>query len=323
MGVIVIAELGVNWQGDPEMALRMVDAAADAGCDAVKVQVFDAEEFCTPAAMIGGERQVDFFRRFEMGSDTIQRVCWRCRDRGLLFVGTATSQRALESLSMAHFIKIGSDDLTNVRLLEAARKVPQRTILSTGMATEREITAAVAISRPDYLLHCVSLYPCPIESANLRRIDALVDIIGGFEVGYSDHTEGHESALAAIALGAEMIEKHFTLDRTLPGPDHAFSETLSTMAQLVRSIRRVEASLGDGLIDPQPDEWRMRKVARRQVTATRGLVAGTKLDAGMLWPKRTGGVGDYDAGELDSLVGRTLSRDVGPDHPLTQEDLNA
>jgi N,N'-diacetyllegionaminate synthase len=338
MSVIVVAELGINWQGDPELALRMVDAAADAGCDAVKVQVFRAAEFCAPMAMYRSERQVDFFRRFEMGELTYKAVARRCGERDVRFVATVTTPELAESLSaLADYLKIGSDDLTNGALALAVSGSRRGVILSTGMATAREIKRAVVMSAPgpDYLLHCVSLYPCPTAKANLARILALqkqadevcaervnpYEYVYRYKIGYSDHTEGHESALAAVALGAQMVEKHFTLDRELPGPDHKFSETPETMAALVRSIRSVEKSLGDGLIDPEYEELRMRSMARRQVVASGPMRCGLVLSEGALCAKRTGGVGEFDAGEMECLYGRKLTRDVETDYPLKAEDL--
>lgn len=301
--VLVVAELGINHQGNVETALKMVEAAADAGCDAIKIQVFHADEFCSESARYEGRSQREMFRQYELSKSAIDEI-WQCaREHDLMTVATVTSRLAIDMLDARPptYLKIGSDDLTNAELLRLARRTPPPKILSTGMATEREIVRACEILEPSYLLHCVSLYPCPATAANLWRMLALKRLGVARWVGYSDHTEGHEAAISAVALGASLVEKHFTLDRSMEGPDHRFSETPESMAQLVRSIRVAEAMRGDGLIDPQPAEGRMRAIARRKVVA---LVSGEQtLTREMLTLQRAEG-GDFDAGEIESLLGR-------------------
>lgn len=334
--VIVAAEIGINHQGSLDTALKMVDAAADAGCDAVKVQVFKADEFCAPSAMYQGESQREMFGRYELGRESIAAIAQCCRDNRVKFFGTATSAWAADALlhDGAVWLKIGSDDITNHELLRYvggktssvgwAGQNPVGVILSTGMASEREIHAALHVLRLERanvwgLLHCTSLYPCPDAAVNLRRLYA-----HGLFMGFSDHTEGHEAAIAAVAMGASMVEKHFSLDRGMPGPDHKFSETPQSMAALVKSIRRVEAMLGDGLIDPQPEEMRMysRYTARRFVVAARDMVCGTRLVAADMEAKRCAADHEcFDPPEMPGLCGRVLAREMAAGEPIRMGDV--
>jgi len=318
--VFVIAEAGVNHNGDPELAERLVDAAADAGADAVKFQTFSADQVVASSAPKAeyqrertpdGESQLEMLRALELGADTWARLVERCRERSLAFLSTPFDGPSVELLVELGVpaLKIASPDLTNDLLLEQAAATGLPLLLSTGMATGDEVEAALrcVAGSPVVLLHCVSAYPAPVAEANVRAIPALAQRFG-VPVGFSDHTLGAEAALAAVALGACAVEKHVTLDRTLPGPDHAASLSPDELAALVRSIRSVEQALGDGEKRPAPSEQPNIAVVRRSLAAARDLDSGTTLERAMLTALRPGtGIAP---GRVAEVVGRTLVRDV-------------
>ena len=321
--VLVVAEAGVNHNGDPALAARLVDAAADAGADAVKFQTFRAEDVVaggTPKAVYQTERtgveesQLEMLQGLELGVEVWASLVERCRARSLLFLSTPFDDRSLELLAGLGVpgLKIASPDLVNPFLLEAAARTGLPLLVSTGLATMAEVEEALAVLRAAdaagvVFLHCVSAYPAPVEDANLRTIPAMAERLG-VPIGYSDHTLGPEAALAAVALGACVVEKHLTLDRTLPGPDHAASSEPGELADLVRSIRAIEASLGDGVKRPAPSEEANRSVVRRSIAAARDLDAGTVLERGMLTALRPGT--GIPPGRAAEVVGRSLMRAV-------------
>lgn len=331
--VFVIAEVGVNHDGELDTALALIDSAAEAGADAVKFQTFDAAALATPAAelaryqrerVVAGGSQREMLARLELSADAFETIAERCAERGLLFLSTPfdlASARLLVDLGVPAF-KIGSGELTNLPFLRAlaAERLPM--LISTGMATLAEVAEAVATVRrggaPLVLLHCVSSYPAPPEQANLRALDTLRDAFG-VPVGYSDHCLGPEVTLAAVARGACVIERHLTLDRTRPGPDHAMSLQPEELTALIRAIRLVETTLGDGVKRPQPAESDTRRVARRSIVAARPLAVGEQLTGDALAIKRPGdGIAPR---ELDGLLGRRLLRALAADEPLRFEDL--
>ena len=315
----VIAEAGVNHNGDVTRALALVDAAAKAGADAVKFQTFIADRVAiatSPKAAYQRERtgeegsQLDMLRALELSPDAHASVQRRCAERGVVFLSTPFDEGSadlLELLEMPAF-KIPSGEITNVPLLTHIARKNKPLLISTGMATLEEVRTAVAVVRAAgndriVLLQCTSAYPAPIEGANLRVMRTLADSFGT-PVGYSDHTPGIAVALAAVALGACVIEKHLTLDRALPGPDHQASIEPDEFAALVRGIRTVEASLGDGVKAPTLDERVLATVVRRSLVAARDLAAGERLTAAMVHAKRPGT--GLAPSELPRLLGRRL-----------------
>ena len=328
--VIMAAELGVNHNGSVDTALAMVRSAAKCGVDAVKVQAFCASEFCTRDAMYQGQRQVDMFRRYELDREALARIAAECKACGVDFFGTPDSLeqgRLLKALG-AKWIKVGSDDITNLPLISELAKLGLPMILSTGMATADEICAACdaveeALDANGWLadkltlLHCVSLYPTPIERANLSRMNGLLEC-RFVPVGYSDHTNGIEAAVGAACIGATLIEKHFTMDRDADGPDHAFSADPEQMSELVRRIRLVEVMIGNGGINPSPAELEMRKIARRSIVSAVHLVPGERIKASDLAYKRPG------TGLLPSMaqhiIGKTATRALAPDEQFKEGD---
>ena len=329
----VIAEAGVNHGGDLEQALRLVDAAADAGADAVKFQTFRAKDLVTPEApkanyqearCPGSRSQLDLLKALELSEASHRALMAHCRDRGILFLSTpfeAGSADLLESLGLPAF-KIPSGELTNLPFLAHLARKGRPVILSTGMARLGEIEQAMTVFEAAgleevVLLHCVSSYPTASADANLRAMATLAQVFQR-PVGYSDHTEGLEVSLAAVALGACVLEKHLTLDRSLPGPDQQVSLEPGELKALVRGVRIVTAARGHGRKVPAPWELNTAQVARKSLVAAMSLPRGTVLQAHHLVAKRPGtGLPPL---QLAEVLGRTLGRDLAKDALLAWED---
>jgi N,N'-diacetyllegionaminate synthase len=330
----VVAEAGVNHNGDPALAIRLVEAAAQSGADAVKFQTFDPASLAVrqaPAAAYQRQQaaatsQLEMLRGLVLPRSGLEAAFDRSRELRITAFSTPFDESSLEMLLALGVpaLKIGSGDLTDLPLLRLAAASALPLIVSTGMATEAEVDAAVDAIRtagdpPLALLHCLSAYPAPVEETNLRAIPVLRDRFG-LEVGFSDHTTGQTAAIAAVALGATIIEKHLTLDRAMPGPDHAASMEPEELTRLIRALREAHAALGDGIKRPQPSELETRQVARRSLVAARDLVAGTVLAPADLGAKRPGdGLSPF---LLDNLVGRRLIRDLSADTPLDGLDVD-
>ncbi len=327
--VFVVAEAGVNHNGDVELARRLVDAAVEAGADAVKFQTFRTAALVSrhapkaqyqAAATGGGESQLEMLARLELSPEQHAELQARAAKRGILFFSAPfdeASADVLEALDVALF-KVPSGEVTNLPLLRHVAAKRRPIILSTGMTTLEEVAAAVTAIReagdpPLALLHCLSAYPAPAAEVNLRAMDALRARFGD-PVGFSDHTLGIEVALAAVARGAAIVEKHLTLDTSLPGPDHAASLDPGGMTALVRGIRTVEAALGDGRKRPMPSELDTLRVARKSLVAARALRAGERLAADAVLIKRPGT--GISPAELGRALGRRLRRDVAADEVL-------
>jgi N,N'-diacetyllegionaminate synthase len=336
-----IAEAGVNHNGSLDLALKLVDAAADAGADAVKFQTFRADDIVAPGTekaayqktTTGDGDQHAMIRALELSEADHAAIVDRCRIRGIEFMSTpfdAWAADLLFRLGMQR-VKIASGELTNRPFLERLARSGKPLILSTGMANLDEVRRAVDWLRdarrnallPDAsgewltILHCTSNYPALPQDVNLRAMSTLGTL--GFPVGYSDHTLGIEVSLAAVALGATVIEKHFTLDRNLPGPDHPASLDPTQLTALVSGIRAVADSLGDGVKSPRESELPVRALVRRSAFATRDLPAGVQLTEADLRYLRPGtGIGAEHAHELP---GRTVARSVPAGRMLAWEDL--
>lgn len=320
---LVIAEIGVNHDGDLSTALELVEASARAGADAVKVQTFAAERLVTRNAPKAeyqlrttdpGESQFEMLKRLELTADDVRRIQERCRDLGLLFLSTPFDELSadfLEDLDVPAF-KVGSGDLTNLPFLEHMARKGRPMIVSTGMATIREVAEAVeavtAAGLNDLvLLQCVSDYPADPATVNLNAMVTMQRAFG-FPVGFSDHTEGMEAATAAVAKGAAVVEKHLTLDRTRPGPDHRASIEPPDLERLVQGIRTVEACLGSGEKKPAGSERGTAKVARKSIVALRDITCGEVLDESNVGVRRP--EGGMRPGELPLVFGRRAGRDI-------------
>jgi len=330
----VIAEAGVNHNGDPELARRLVDVAAEAGADAVKFQTFHAKRLVSPTApkaayqrqtTDASESQLEMLRRLELSPAAHRELRDYCRAKGVLFLSTPFDEESadlLDELGVPVF-KIGSGEITNHPFLEYVARKGRPIILSTGMSYLGEVDEAYwAIRRAGcgdvVLLHCVTDYPAAPASANLRAMQTLAAAFPA-PVGYSDHTPGLEVALAAVALGACVLEKHFTLDRSLPGPDHRASLEPHELKSLVAGIRTVELALGDGIKRPAPAEMGNREVARRSLVAAQAIAPGTVITREMLTAKRpaTG----IPPTLVDLVVGRTARRPLAAGQFLAWSDL--
>jgi N,N'-diacetyllegionaminate synthase len=326
--VFVIAEAGVNHNGSLDMALRLVDAARDAGADAVKFQTFRAEDVVTPTAATadyqrsntGETSQFDMIKKLELDEAQHARVARHCRDAGIEFFSTPFSEDAVAMLVRlgVQRIKLPSGEITNKPLLECAAETGLPLLMSSGMATMDEVHTAIgwiaarwkALKLPPpsastlTLMHCTSAYPAPAHALNLRAIATMAQETG-LPTGYSDHSQGIEAAMAAVALGATVIEKHLTLDNELPGPDHRASADPQDFAAMVKGIRLVEQMRGNGAKVPQPIEQNTRDVARRSVVVVRDLPRGHLLAAADLALRRPGtGIQPH---EWDRVVGRRLA----------------
>ena len=299
----VIAEAGVNHNGDLQLARRMVDAAADAGADAVKFQTFRAECLAAPGAPQAeyqrratgrSQSQLEMLRQLELSARDHAALRDHCRRRGILFLSSPFDEPSADLLAEldVELFKLPSGELTNLEFIGYVARQGRPLIVSTGMASLGEVEAAVDVLAREAvagyaLLHCVSSYPAEPADVNLRAMHTLRTAFG-CPVGFSDHTLGTEVALAAVALGACVLEKHFTLDRALPGPDHQASLEVPQLGQLVRGVRRVEAALGSGGKRPAAGERDTAAVARKSLVAAHDIPAGTRLTRTMLVLRRPG-----------------------------------
>jgi N-acetylneuraminate synthase/N,N'-diacetyllegionaminate synthase len=329
----VIAEAGVNHDGDPRLAERLVDAAAEAGADAVKFQTFHADRLAledAPQADYQRERaaagsQREMLRRLELPTEALAGLRDRARERDVVFLSSPFDIESVELLVAlgVPVIKIGSGDLTNLFLLRAvaARGIP--VLVSTGMATLDEVDAAVADLRahgdpPVVLLHCVSVYPAGVDMIDLRAMATMEDRYR-VPVGFSDHTLGIGAPVAAAALGAAVIEKHLTLDPSMPGPDHAASLDPESFARMVAAIREAHAALGTGARVPVAAEEAIRAVVRRSIVVARPVRAGRSLSMDDLTALRPeGGLSPL---RLDEVLGRTAARDLAAGAMLRPQDV--
>jgi N-acetylneuraminate synthase/N,N'-diacetyllegionaminate synthase len=329
----VIAEIGVNHNGDPALARQLLDAAIDAGADAVKLQAFEAGLLATAGAeragyqrAAGDSSQLEMLRALELPVAAWADLAAHARERGIIFLATPFDEPSVELLSSIDVpaFKVGSGDLTNALLLRAVGRHRLPVILSTGMGTMDDVAAGVAeLQRAGAdqvaLLHCASVYPAQVEDVNLRAMDSLRDRFGD-PVGFSDHTTGAVAAVAAVARGAAIIEKHLTLDRSMTGPDHAASMEPDAFGSLVEAIHAAWTALGDGVKAPRAAELEIMRVARRSLVTRHALPRGHVIAHDDLAAKRPGtGISPM---EVDRVVGRRLARAVPHDHLLHPEDLD-
>lgn len=328
MKVIVIAEAGVNHNGDMDIARKLIDAAAAAGADYVKFQTFSAERLVTRSAekaeyqknhTEAAESQFEMLRRLELSETMHTELIRHCASRGIAFLSTGfdiESLNFLAGLDMPVF-KVPSGEITNLPYLRHIGGLGRPIILSTGMSTLAEIGDAinvleqVNVLRSEItVLHCTTEYPAPIEEVNLLAMNTIRDTFG-VQVGYSDHTKGIEIPIAAVAMGACLIEKHFTLDRRLPGPDHEASLEPEELKTMVSAIRNVELALGDGVKRPTTSEIPNIKIARKSIVAGRTIRTGDSYTQDNLAIKRPGnGVSPM---RLDEMLGRIAERDYQVD----------
>lgn len=325
---LIIAEAGVNHDGDVKKALELVDQAKIAGADCVKFQSFNADDLVTTTAPLasyqkrespGDRNQHEMLRRLELSMDDHITIRAYCVDQGIEFLSTPFDPQMLSMLVEVgvNRIKISSGDLNNYELLEAAAMTGKKLIVSTGMANEQEVkeTAQFLKSRGVKqnlvtFLQCTTQYPTPFRSANLRAMGTLKTLTGS-PVGFSDHTLGIHVSIAAVALGATVIEKHLTLDKKATGPDHSASLNSEEFASLVRGIREIEESLGNGVKEVQPDELENVAVARKSLVARTPISKGDVFSRLNLTAKRPGG--GIPPSIYFDILGMTAKRDFNKD----------
>ena len=331
--VFVIAEAGVNHNGSLERALRLVDTACVAGADGIKFQLYRAEEqasHVSPTASYQQERtgaanMLEMAQSYDLPWEAHHTIAWYCREVGIVYMASCFDRLAVDLLIKlgGECIKVGSGEITNYPLLAYMAATCKPILLSTGMSTLEEVAGAVNHIRahgnsPLVLFQCVSNYPAAPETINLRAMHTLAQAFG-VPVGYSDHTVDNVTAIAAVALGACMVEKHFTLDKNLPGPDHAMSLNPGELKDFVAAIRTAQAALGDGIKQPHPSEMATRTVARRSLVSARPIRVGERLDNTNVTLKRpaTG----IDPRLWEAARGRTAAVDIPADVPITWEML--
>ena len=325
MGIYIIAEAGVNHNGDFNIACKLIDAAKAAGADCIKFQTFKSEKLVSHSAQKAEYQkqntdegsQQDMLKKLELSFDQFVALKDYCDKVGIAFLSTPfdfDSLAFLDTVDMP-FWKIPSGEVTNYPYLVALAKTKKPIAMSTGMCTMEEIAEAVQVLRDHgtkdlTLMHCNTEYPTPFEDVNLRAMDHIAKTFG-VPVGYSDHTKGIEIPVAAAALGAVMIEKHFTLDKTMEGPDHKASLEPAELAQMVASIRNIEKALGDGVKKPSPSEEKNKPIARKSIIAQTAIKQGELLTAENLTVKRPGeGISPM---QWESVIGKRAVRDFAPD----------
>jgi len=335
--VFIIAEAGINHEGDLDVAMELVDAAATTGADAVKFQTFVTELVITrrtPKANYHIETTGDddveswfeLIKREELPLNDFAKIKARCDEKGILFLSTPYDMPSVDTLKSigAPAIKIASTDTNNIPLLRYMAKTGLPLLLSTGMTDMTELTQSIAAIRGAgctdlAVMQCTAEYPAPTDQINLKAMNTIGDTFD-VAVGYSDHTEGEAAAIAAVAMGACVYEKHFTLDKTAAGPDHRASMEPDELKALIVKMRQTEQMLGDGDKRIMPCEAKNKPILQKSIVAARALSAGTVLTEDDLLTKRTGGVGIAPT-RFDDVVGSTLKATLEADEPLTDDAL--
>jgi len=325
MPCFIIAEAGVNHNGNVKLAMRLIDTAQAAGADAVKFQTFRAEDVVTKNAEKAEyqkettgtqESQYEMIKRLELSEKDFVELHAYAQSKEIIFISTPFDQKSVDLLSRLDVpaFKVSSGEITNIPLLKYIAKKKKPVILSTGMATLREIGEALKIIQQEtksiILLHCVSSYPAKIEDMNLKVMDTLRQAFK-LPVGLSDHTVGIIVPVAAVARGACVIEKHFTLDKSLPGPDHQASLEPHELEQMIKSIRDVEKALGNGTKRLTAEETKNKKVARRSLVARVDIPEGTIITEEMLDLKRPSG--GIEPKYMSTVIGRKTRASIRHD----------
>lgn len=335
--VLIIAEAGVNHNGNMQMAKKLIDAAVDAEVDIVKFQTFIAENVISKHAEKAeyqkqatglDESQLEMVKKLQLSFDDFIELKKYCETKKIKFLSTPfdfESTDFLRSLNMGIW-KIPSGEITNYEYLRKIGAYKEKVIFSTGMATLleienalKEIVGAGTLKSDITILHCNTEYPTPMTDVNLKAMLTIKETFG-VNIGYSDHTLGIEVAIAAVALGASVIEKHFTLDKNLEGPDHKASLEPEELKQMVKAIRNIEASLGDGIKKPSVSETKNIQIARKSIHLKSSLPKGHVLSKEDLIMKRPGD--GIEGSKVDLVLGKKLLIDVREDTKLKWEDLD-
>ena len=330
--IFIIAEAGVNHNGDILLAKKLVDAASEACADAVKFQTFKSEGVVTKNTGIADYakknigkdvKQIDMIKKFELTYKDFENIKKYCDKKGIIFLSTPHSFDAIDFLEdLIPAYKFGSGDLTNIPALQHAAKKGKPMILGTGMATLQEVKDAVNAIRKNgnnqvVALHCTTNYPCPFEKVNMNAMKTMQKELNCL-VGYSDHTMGITVPIMAASLGAVVIEKHFTLDINLPGPDHKASLEPDELKKMVIEIINVEKTLGSYEKKPTVSEEKIKEIVRKSLVTKNKLLKGTKIEREMLDIKRPAtGIPPF---EIDKVVGKTVKKDIKKDSVLCWSD---
>lgn len=327
---LIIAEAGVNHNGRLDIALKLCDSAKEAGADVVKFQTWKTEKIITKEVNQAdyqtkntgkSESQFDMLKRLELSYEDMKRVKEHCDEIGIIFASTADEEESLDFLiDECHipFIKIGSGDMMNIKYLRYMGSKHLPVILSTGMSTLSDVDISINALREGgaediTLLHCTTNYPCPYEEVNLRAMLTLHEAFH-LPVGYSDHTNGTEISVAAVALGARVIEKHFTLDKNMDGPDHMASTEPSEFRKMVDEIRDVERALGNGVKRPTKSENNISTVVKKRIVAARDIACGEQFSGENLTVKRS--EKGLPASDWDRVIGRRAQSDLRADQGI-------
>ncbi|MFA6412699.1 MAG: N-acetylneuraminate synthase [Syntrophales bacterium] len=325
----IIAEAGVNHNGSLEMAFQLIDVAVAAGADAVKFQTFTAEKIIAADAPKAGyqkettgsdESQLEMVKKLELDETAHVRLQQHCRHKGIQFLSAPFDLESIDLLNRLglEIFKIPSGEITNLPYLRKLGALGKRLILSTGMANLGDIEAALGILAESgtpleniTVLHCNTEYPTPFEDVNLSAMLTIGNAFPGISAGYSDHTSGIEVPIAAVAMGATVIEKHFTLDRNLTGPDHKASLVPDELKAMVQAIRNIEKALGDGIKRPSPSEVKNKAIARKSLVAINPIKTGELFSSDNITAKRPGtGISPM---RWDEVLGQAAQKDYEKD----------
>ena len=328
MSVFIIAEAGVNHNGSIELAKKLIDVVSEAGADAVKFQTFKAENLVSKNAQKAeyqkkttdkNESQFDMIKKLELDVDTHKELMNYCKQKNIMFLSTPFDHDSIELLDELglEIFKIPSGEITNLPYLRHIGSLGKKVILSTGMADIGEIEDALDIlieagtKKEDItILHANTMYPTPMEDVNLKAMQTIACTFG-VEVGYSDHTLGIEVPVAAVAMGAKVIEKHFTLDKTMEGPDHKASLEPDELKAMVKAIRNIDLALGNGIKKPSRSEKPNMKIARKSIVAAKEIKKGEKLSEENLAIKRPGdGISPM---RWDEIIGTVADKNYDKD----------
>ena len=339
MSIFIIAEVGVNHNGDINIAKKMIDEAKKAGADCVKFQTFKAEEFVSDTSQTYTyksqgkevtESMIEMFIRYQFKKEEWIEIVKYCESKDILFSSTAQNKSDLDflmSITKLPFLKVGSDDLTNLELLShyGSKNIPM--IISAGMAYAYEIEDAVTAIRDTgnediTVLHCISSYPTQSTDVNLKKIPVIRDAFN-VKVGFSDHTIGNASAVGSVCFGVTVIEKHFTLDNDMAGPDHWFSINPNELEKYVDDIRFIEKALGNGQLKPTLKELLIRKIARRKIVAKYDIPKGKKILKENIDFKRIDDQDNLgiDPKNLSFIINRTVSCGILKNETILLENL--
>lgn len=333
--VFIIAEAGVNHNGRIELAYKLVDAAKEAGVDAVKFQIFKSKKLISKSTKMADYQkenlkenisQLDMVKKLELSYEDFIKINEYCKEKEIMFMATPFDNDSLDFLVdilKVDVLKIGSGDLNNYPFLEKVALKNKKIILSTGMSNLSDIEEALNFiskytDKEVKVLHCTTNYPCPMDEVNLKAMNTIKNAFQ-VGVGYSDHTLGIEVPIAAVALGAEIIEKHFTLDKTMEGPDHVASLEPIELKEMTKAIRNIEKALGSGIKKPNKSELKIQSIVKRKIVLAKDVEENHILTEGDLEYKRC--ENGIESKYYKSIIGKKIKRKIDADSPLMWEDI--